>query len=724
MAEIKVIPLGAGREVGRSCVLISIGDVLVMCDCGMHMGYANHKMFPDFEFIAEGDLTNKIDAVLITHFHLDHVGSLPILTERIGYSGPLIMTAPTKSIAPLLLDDFAKIQSQRTSINVWGRDDVKNCMSKASLIELHETIKIKSKSGTEIKITSYYAGHVLGAVMFLIEAHGCSAFYTGDYNTSSDRHLSAAYVPSGIRPDVFITESTYGNKIRDSRRARERVFLETVYETVTKGGKVLIPVFAMGRAQELLILIETYWKRMNLNHIPIYFSAGMVGRANDYYKLHTSWTSPAFKHPSGRCAATSATSANFDFSTVSVFDETLLSHPGPLVLFSTPGMLHAGSSLKAFHHWCESDANTVILPGYCVAGTLGHEILTNESTTVTIDGQEVPVKCKAMNMPFSAHADARGILRLIQQLSPQAVVLVHGDYEKCMIPLMERIVVDCKIPCYAPLNGHSQSITVRREIPLVMKLSFSEAAESSDLKKCFSDIKNFAVECQQQLQQQPDDEEDCSGQVVKRQKDWWSSWGVNIESLSVMIKDLKPTGPCDIDCGCDADHWSLQINDRITGNSSPKSRYIPIPQGTQNWGINDTTKLIVSVPEDGEEEQVFDITRADHFVELKELSNKKHSITFNAIIKRDPSCTLPPPHDDTAFLSAIAKVLTPEFDSLPLPIRTSLRVTADSICLRSITILVYNSDGVEGIKMIWSGIDVHIATRLHEVISDTLGVAL
>ena len=115
----------------------------------------------------------------------------------------------------------------------------------------------------EIKVTAYYAGHVLGACMFYVECNGESLVYTGDYNMTADRHLGAAWIDK-LRPDVVLTETTYATTIRDSKRSREREFLRQVHQTLDKGGKVLIPVFALGRAQELCILLETYWNRTGL----------------------------------------------------------------------------------------------------------------------------------------------------------------------------------------------------------------------------------------------------------------------------------------------------------------------------------------------------------------------------------------------------------------------------------------------------------------------------
>jgi len=103
MTEIKVTPLGAGQDVGRSCILLQIGGKNIMLDCGMHMGYNDERRFPDFSFIADGNLSSTLDCVIISHFHLDHCGALPFMTEMVGYDGPIYMTVPTKAIAPILL---------------------------------------------------------------------------------------------------------------------------------------------------------------------------------------------------------------------------------------------------------------------------------------------------------------------------------------------------------------------------------------------------------------------------------------------------------------------------------------------------------------------------------------------------------------------------------------------------------------------------------------------
>ncbi|XP_015671534.1 integrator complex subunit 11 [Protobothrops mucrosquamatus] len=255
MPEIKVTPLGAGQDVGRSCILVSIAGKNVMLDCGMHMGFNDDRRFPDFSYITQnGRLTDFLDCVIISHFHLDHCGALPYFSEMVGYDGPIYMTHPTKAICPILLEDFRKITvDKKGETNFFTSQMIKDCMKKVVAVHLHQTVQVDS----ELEIKAYYAGHVLGAAMFQIKV-GCeSVVYTGDYNMTPDRHLGAAWIDK-CRPNLMISESTYATTIRDSKRCRERDFLKKVHESIERGGKVLIPVFALGRAQELCILLETF----------------------------------------------------------------------------------------------------------------------------------------------------------------------------------------------------------------------------------------------------------------------------------------------------------------------------------------------------------------------------------------------------------------------------------------------------------------------------------
>eukprot|EP00093_Oithona_nana_P008472 08472.XXX_530872_532799_1 [CDS] Oithona nana genome sequencing. len=447
MSNITVTPLGAGQDVGRSCLLVCIGGKRVMLDCGMHMGYNDDRRFPDFTFVSGDEpLTDYLDAVIISHFHLDHCGALPYMTEMVGYNGPIYMTGPTLAIAPILLEDMRRVAVERKGeTNFFTSQMIKDCMKKVKAVNLHQVIKIDD----ELEIKAYYAGHVLGAAMFQVKVGTESLVYTGDYNMTPDRHLGAAWIDK-CRPDLLITESTYATTIRDSKRCRERDFLKKVHDCVEKGGKVLIPVFALGRAQELCILLESYWERMNLR-VPVFFSMGLTEKANNYYKMFITWTNEKIRK-------TFVERNMFDFKHIKGFDRSYIQQPGPMVVLSTPGMLHGGLSLTIFEEWCTSEQNMIIMPGYCVAGTVGHKILNGTRKIEFKKGKPpVEVKMSVQYMSFSAHADAKGIMQLISYCEPRNVMLVHGEAAK-MEFLKAKIRQEFNIDCYMPANGETATI--------------------------------------------------------------------------------------------------------------------------------------------------------------------------------------------------------------------------------------------------------------------------
>jgi integrator complex subunit 11 len=305
--EITVLPLGAGLDVGRSCILVTLGKDTVMLDCGMHVGFKDHRRFPDFSsLLKEGKLENKITCVLVTHFHLDHCGALPYLTGKVGYKGPIVMTPPTRAICPVLLEDYRKVMSDRYGAkDMYSSAMIAQCMQQVKTVNLHQPIRIGG-----LEITPYYAGHVLGAVAFEIRATDFvgsetsskttysrgsrSVVYTGDFNMIPDRHLGCAELPANLKPDLLISESTYATTVRGSKKKREQAFLHAVEEAVARGGKVLIPVFAVGRIQELALLLEEFWAQQGIC-VPIYVSGGLAAKAHEYYKLFADWTHPELK---------------------------------------------------------------------------------------------------------------------------------------------------------------------------------------------------------------------------------------------------------------------------------------------------------------------------------------------------------------------------------------------------------------------------------------------
>ncbi|XP_047149753.1 cleavage and polyadenylation specificity factor subunit 3-II-like isoform X1 [Vigna umbellata] len=464
---IDTLVLGAGQEVGKSCVVVTMNGKRIMFDCGMHMGFLDHRRYPDFTLVDPNqDFNSAITCIIITHFHLDHVGALAYFTEVCGYNGPIYMTYPTKALAPLMLEDYRKVMvDRRGEEELFSSDQIAECMKKVTAVDLRQTVQVDE----DLQIRAYYAGHVIGAAMFYAKVGDAEMVYTGDYNMTPDRHLGAAQIDR-LRLDLLITESTYATTIRDSRYAREREFLKAVHKCVSCGGKVLIPTFALGRAQELCILLEDYWERMNLQ-VPIYFSAGLTIQANAYYKMLISWTSQKIKDTYSKHNA-------FDFKNVQKFERSMINAPGPCVLFATPGMISGGFSLEVFKQWAVSENNLVTLPGYCVAGTIGHKLMSDKRAKVDLDANtRIDVRCQVHQLAFSPHTDSKGIMDLVNFLTPKHVILVHGEKHK-MASLKEKIHSEFGIQCYDPANNET----------ICISSTHSVNAEASDtfIRSCLS----------------------------------------------------------------------------------------------------------------------------------------------------------------------------------------------------------------------------------------------
>lgn len=227
---------------------------------------------------------------------------------------------------------------------------------------------------------------------------------------------------------------------------------------------------------------------MKLN-VPVFFSAGLTERANDYYKLFISWTNQKIKK--------TFTERNmFDFTHIKPFERSFADRPGPMVLFAAPGMLHSGTSLEVFKKWAGDEKNMVILPGYCVAGTVGAKILAGIRTIDFDKKNSLQVKMKVKNLSFSAHADAKGILQLIRQCEPKAVVLVHGEKSKMGV-LKEKIKSEFGIECYDPANGQLINVPTEFEIPLDFKQNNLQTLQSFSsinlpLNLDFNDVKDLS----------------------------------------------------------------------------------------------------------------------------------------------------------------------------------------------------------------------------------------
>jgi len=410
---LEVIPLGAGNEVGRSCVIARYKGKTLMFDCGVHPGYAGISSLPYFDEI---DLS-EVDALLVTHFHLDHCAAVPFLVGRTDFRGRIFMTHPTKAIYSMLLGDFVRLQKGADPNDVlFNEKDLQASLDKIEVVDFHQEVDVDG-----VKVTPYRAGHVLGACMFNVDIGGLRVLYTGDYSRTADRHLPAADVPA-IPPHVVIVESTYGVSPHTPREEREIRFTEKVQTILRRGGRVLLPVVALGRAQELLLILEDFWKQNpDMQKVPIYQASALARKAMTIYQTYINVLNADMK-------AAFEEANPFVFNHVKhIAKASELDDIGPCVVLATPSMLQSGLSRELFESWCEDPRNGVIIADFAVQGTLAREILSDVKKITARNGQELQLNMSVDAISFSAHADYPQTQHFLDTLAPPHVILVHGE---------------------------------------------------------------------------------------------------------------------------------------------------------------------------------------------------------------------------------------------------------------------------------------------------------
>ncbi|CAI2351451.1 unnamed protein product [Caenorhabditis sp. 36 PRJEB53466] len=442
-------PLGAGQEVGRSCHLLEYKGKRVMLDCGVHPGLHGVDALPFVDFI---EIAN-IDLLLITHFHLDHCGALPWLLQKTAFRGKCFMTHATKAIYRMLLGDYVRISKYGGADRnqLYTEDDLEKSMAKIETIDFREQKEVNG-----IRFWPYVAGHVLGACQFMVEIAGVRILYTGDFSCLEDRHLCAAEIPS-ISPQVLITESTYGTQTHEDRAVREKRFTQMVHDIVTRGGRCLIPAFAIGPAQELMLILDEYWEaHQELHDIPVYYASSLAKKCMSVYQTFVNGMN-------SRIQKQIAVKNPFIFKHVSTLrGMDQFEDAGPCVVLATPGMLQSGFSRELFENWCTDTKNGCIIAGYCVEGTLAKHILSEPEEIVSLSGEKLPMKMQVGYVSFSAHTDYHQTSNFVKALKPPHLVLVHGELHEMsrLKSSIERQFQDDNIP----IEVHNPRNTERLEL--------------------------------------------------------------------------------------------------------------------------------------------------------------------------------------------------------------------------------------------------------------------
>ena len=424
---IKFIPLGGAGEIGASCFYLNIGGAGIILDCGMHPQKTGLEALPEFDLI--NDLT--VDYVLISHAHQDHLSALPYLVKRHPYIR-IITTPQTRALAELTLHDSVEILkkqlSEEDNLVVYSHDEIDLLIQSIEYKAYNENFvvgNVFNQSKDSIKAKFLDAGHILGSAGILLEYNEEKIFYTGDINLKNQTLLKGAVLPDS-KIDVLILESTYGatdsSTLLDWSEEEQR-FAKSINKVMNGGGSILIPVFSLGKMQEVISLIWKMMQRNKITNVDIYSGglADKISRVYDYNRYVVNMIDPEFE-------IKAIPSKNlYDVERVESFFNN------PCIVLASSGMMIEGTaSFNLAKHWIRHSGSAIFTVGYMEESTPGYRIantIKGEKIKMNNLEEDEEVKCNIENFRFSAHSRREDLLKIVKKLKPKKVILVHGEPE-------------------------------------------------------------------------------------------------------------------------------------------------------------------------------------------------------------------------------------------------------------------------------------------------------
>ncbi len=427
--------LGGAREVGRSCIFLQTPESRVLLDCGINVAATDQDAYPVLD-APEFDI-KRLDAVICSHAHLDHSGFISWL-YHMGYRGPTYCTPPTRDISALLALDYISVAVKEAKKGIYNSTDVKEMVKHTICLDYNEVTDITP----DLRITFYNAGHVLGSAQTHIHiGNGLHNFlYTGDMKFAKTRLLDEAST-SFPRLETVLVESTYGSKedILQSRKEAEDEFLKAITDAIARGGKVLVPVLGVGRAQEVMVLVHDAIKRGIIGNIPVYVQ-GMVW---DVTAIHTAY--PDYLNRDIKKAIFHRDQNPFldpMFRQVAGMKEQreVIEEAGPCLILATSGMLQGGASVSYFKELADNPKNMLILVSYQGKNTLGNRVQSGDKEIIMQNGGSGKPEVIKVNLEIrriegmTGHSTRNQLTSFIYNLDPKPkrVIVNHGESSKCL----------------------------------------------------------------------------------------------------------------------------------------------------------------------------------------------------------------------------------------------------------------------------------------------------
>lgn len=403
---------------------MKINNKNILLDAGIRQS-ASKDSIPNFRDV---QTYGGLDAIIISHAHLDHIGCLPIISKEYP-NAKIYMNNMTKDLVKVLLYDSLKIMNNRdVEIPLYAEADVESTLNRIFTINY----EVKFPIFENMYVTFYNAGHIAGASCVYLQSSEGAIFYSGDFSVFSQRTVEGAKLPK-LRPDVAIVEATYGDRLHSNREIEERALIDAVNECIENNGKMIIPAFALGRAQEVILILKGAMNKGSLKKVKVYVD-GMVRDINRVYK-----NNPLYLKNSLGKRILKGINPFYDENIIEVKTtdnrEDILSQKEPAVIISSSGMLTGGPSAFYAEKIALMENGYIVITGYQDEESPGRKILdlmeTDEENEryLNINGLNIPVKCSVKKIGLSAHSDKNEIKGVLERISARNIILVHGNKE-------------------------------------------------------------------------------------------------------------------------------------------------------------------------------------------------------------------------------------------------------------------------------------------------------
>jgi metallo-beta-lactamase family protein len=444
LKDMRLTCYGAAKMVTGSNYLLEIGGKKILIDCGLHQGshFSERKNFELFPYDPK-----EIEAVLITHAHLDHTGLLPKLV-RSGFSGAVYSTPPTRDFAEQLLLDSEGLllkEAERENLPpIYTMEDVTALMTLWKPVQYHVSIPV---AGAQVEF--FDAGHILGSSIVAIKAEGKRIVFSGDLgNASTPLIRETEFIE---KTDYCVMESTYGDRIHEDVSRRKDLLEDAIEETAMKGGVLMIPAFAMERTQELLLEIHELAKNGRIPKSPVFIDSPLAIKLTAIYEKYRNYFNTEEFPDGGTNGAHLFNFPGLHFTLTPEQSKEINNVAPPKVIIAGSGMSNGGRILHHERRYLSDPRSTILFIGFQAYGSLGRQILDG-AKVVKIFGEEVPVRCRVLAIGgYSAHADQVKLLEWVDAMrkSVKRIFLVHGEEgasEALATKIRDTMALDAVVP--------------------------------------------------------------------------------------------------------------------------------------------------------------------------------------------------------------------------------------------------------------------------------------